>query len=739
MINGTGIKALCVQELSAVYNRWMESLMKKLLSYSVVLFVLTIILLLIIPMPAAIVDVAIILNMSLSLMILVITMTIREPLEFAIFPSLLLVTTLFRLGINVSTTRNILTNSGSSGQIIKAFGDFILQGNVVVGLVIYLIIVLMQFLVITKGAERVSEVAARFTLDAMPGKQMAIDADLNSGLIDEQQAKIRREKIQREADFYGSMDGATKIVKGDSVMSLITTGINLIGGIIIGMVQGSGTLGEVAVTYSIATVGDGMVGQIPSLLISTATGMIVTRAVAEGSLNEDISKQFTAQPTAIMISGVVIGVLSVIPGMPVLQLLIVSVGLIGGGYYLSRRIKEEPSMAAAGFASAPGAEAPLEDIPGEAGGETLRQVTEEEYYKDVNNVYNLLTVEPIEMEFGYSLIPLVDESVGGKLINRIVIFRRQYAQDMGFVIPSIRLRDSSGLNTNQYCIKIKGEEVAKGELLVDYYLALDPENPEKEIDGIETIEPAYGIPSRWIRPEDREMAEIYGYTVIDPLSVLVTHLSEVVKQHAHELLTRQEIIHLVENMKKTSPELIDEAFPNFINYSLFQKILTSLLKEGVPIKDLETIIETALESISETGLPIKDVDGLIEHIRTALKRTITRLYCEDGSMKVLTLDSELERTMVSCLSKGERGYYLALNPDVLQSLINQITVQLKKFNSLSQNPVILTSQVMRVHFYRLIDQFYPNVRVLSFNEIANNIQIQSIGSLTLENPERRGA
>ncbi len=716
--------------------------MKKLLNYSVVLFVLTIILLLIIPLPAGIVDVAIILNMSLSLMILVITMTIREPLEFAIFPSLLLVTTLFRLGINVSTTRNILSNSGSSGQIIKAFGDFILQGNVVVGLVIYLIIVLMQFLVITKGAERVSEVAARFTLDAMPGKQMAIDADLNSGLIDEQQAKIRREKIQREADFYGSMDGATKIVKGDSVMSLITTGINLVGGIIIGMVQGSGTLGEVATTYSIATGGDGLVGQIPSLLISTATGMIVTRAVAEGSLNEDISKQFTAQPTAIMISGVVIAILSVIPGMPVLQLLIVSVGLVGGGYYLSRRIREEPSMSAAGFAAAgpgPGPEAAPGDLPGEAGGETLRQVTEEEYYKDVNNVYNLLTVEPIEMEFGYSLIPLVDESVGGRLINRIVIFRRQYAQDMGFVIPSIRLRDSSGLNTNQYSIKIKGEEVARGELLVDYFLALDPENPEKEIDGIETIQPAYGIPSRWIRPEDREMAELYGYTVIDPLSVLVTHLSEVVKQHAHELLTRQEIIHLVENTKKNAPELIEEAFPNYINYSLFQKILTSLLKEGVPIKDLETIIETALESISETGLPLKDVDGLIEHIRTALKRTITRLYCEDGSMKVITLDSELERTMVSCLSKGERGYYLALSPDVLQSLINQITVQLKKFNSLSQSPVILTSQVMRVHFYRLIDQFYPNVRVLSFNEIANNIQIQSIGSLTLESPERRGA
>ncbi len=714
--------------------------MKKLLSYSVVLFVLTIVLLLIIPLPAALVDVAIIINMSLSMMILVTTMTIREPLEFSIFPSLLLITTLFRLGINVSTTRNILSHSGSSGQIIKAFGDFVLQGNVVVGMIIYMIIVLMQFIVITKGAERVSEVAARFTLDAMPGKQMAIDADLNSGLINEQQAKIRREKIQREADFYGSMDGATKIVKGDSVMSLITTAINLIGGSIIGIVQGGGTIGDVLNTYSIATVGDGLVGQIPSLLISTATGMIVTRAVSEGSLNEDVSKQFMGQPTAIMISGIVIAVLTVVPGMPVIQLLIISVGLIGGGYYLSRRIKAEPGMALAGAFGAPGVRGAepeaAENAPEE---EAPRPVSEEEYYKDVNNVYTLLAVEAIEMEFGYSLIPLVDESVGGRLINRIIIFRRQYAQDMGFVIPSIRLRDSSGLNTNQYCIKIKGEEVARGEILVDYFLALEPENPEKEIDGIETIEPAYGIPSRWIRPEDREMAEIYGYTVIDPLSVLVTHLSEVVKQHAHELITRQEVIHLVENIRKASPELVEEAFPNVISYSLFQKILTSLLKEGVPIKDLETIIETIIETISDTGMPPKDVDALIENIRAALKRTITRMYCEDGSMKVITMDAELERTMVSCLAKGERGYYLALSPDVLQSLVNQITVQLKKFSGLSQNPVILTSQVMRVHFYRLIDQFYPNVRVLSFNEISNNVQIQSIGSLTLDTTGRKGA
>ena len=706
--------------------------MKKIMSYSVVLFVLTVILLLIIPLPAGLVDVAIVINMALSMMILVITMSIHEPLEFSIFPSLLLITTLFRLGINVSTTRNILSNMGSSGQIIKAFGDFVLGGNVVVGFIIFIIILLMQFLVITKGAERVAEVAARFNLDAMPGKQMAIDADLSSGLIDEQQAKHRREKVQREADFYGAMDGATKIVKGDAIMSLITTGINLVGGTIIGMVMGGGEFTTVLNTYSIATVGDGLVSQIPALLISTATGMIVTRAVSEGSLNEDVSRQFLAQPYSIMISGIAVAVMGVIPGMPTLTMLLIAGILVGGGYYLSRQIKAGPAMALPGGAFGDGGEASHEE---EQQSQEAPPVTEEEYYKDVNNVYTLLTVEPVEMEFGYSLIPLVDESVGGRVINRIIIFRRQYAQDMGFVIPSIRLRDSSGLNTNQYSIKIRGEEVARGEILTDYYLALEPENPEREVDGIETIEPAYGIPSRWIRPEDRERAEIYGYTVIDPLSVMITHLSEVIKQHAYELITRQEVVRLVENAKKVSPELIEEAFPNVISYSLFQKILTSLLKEGIPIKDLEIIVETILETASEKGL--RDVDTLIEDIRTALKRTITRLYCEDGSMKVVTMDSELERTMVGSLTKGEGGYYLALSPDILQSLISQMAIQMRKFAGLSQTPVVLTSQGMRVHFYRLIEQFYPNVRVLSFNEIANNIQIQSIGSLVLDNTSRR--
>ena len=701
--------------------------MKKILNYSVVLFVLTIILLLIIPLPAGMVDVAIILNMALSMMILVSTMTIREPLELSIFPSLLLVTTLFRLGINVSTTRNILSNGGSSGQIIKAFGDFILRGNVVVGFIIFLIIVLMQFIVITKGAERVAEVAARFNLDAMPGKQMAIDADLSSGLINEQQAKDRRQKVQREADFYGAMDGATKIVKGDAVMSLITTAINLIGGSVIGILQSGGSIGTVLNTYSIATVGDGLVSQIPALLISVSTGMIVTRAVSDGSLNEDISRQFMSQPYAIMMSGVVMAVLTFIPGMPVLQLLIISAALISGGYYLSRKVAE--ASYAPGAVLYQDSEAVQES---QAEAAASNAVAEDEYFKDVNNVYTLLTVEPIEMEFGYSLIPLADESVGGRLISRIVIFRRQYAQDMGFVIPSIRLRDSSGLSTNQYCIKIKGEEVARGELLVDYYLALEPEHPEKEVDGIEAIEPAYGIPSRWIRPEDRERAELYGYTVIDPLSVMVTHLSEIIRQHAFELVTRQEVIRLIENVKKTSPELVEEAFPGLISYNLFQRVLTALLKEGVPVKDPETIIETMIETISEAGLPVRDFDGIIEQIRIALKRTITRLYCEDGSMKVITLDTELERTMAGSVQKGESGMYLALQPDILQSLISQLAEQMKKFNGLTQNPVILTSQVMRIHFYHLIEQFYPKVRVLSFNEIANNVQIQSIGSLRLE-------
>lgn len=717
-------------------------MLKRLLQNSVVLFVLVIILLLIISLPPAFVDVAIVVNMAISMMILVITMTIREPLELSIFPSLLLITTLFRLGINVSTTRNILTRGGSSGAIIKAFGDFVVQGNVVVGLIIYLIIVLMQFIVITKGAERVSEVAARFKLDAMPGKQMAIDADLSSGMITEKQARERRQKIQTESDFYGSMDGATKIVKGDGVMSLITTAINLVGGSIIGIIQSGQPVATVLSTYSIATVGDGLVGQIPSLLISVSTGMIVTRAVSEGSLNEDVSKQFTAQPRAMLITGMAMMVLVLIPGMPILQIIPVAGGFIAAGYYLEKRIKEEPEQArneGEGLLASMDEEGQPAAAPAEGQKEEAPQ-SEEDFYKDVNNVYNLLQVEPIEMDFGYSLIPLADESVGGRLIQRIVIFRRQYAQDMGFVVPSIRLRDSSNLGTNEYSIKVKGEEIAKGEILTDYVLALEPDEVEDTIDGIETIEPAYGIPSKWIRPENRERAELYGYTVIDPLSVMLSHLSETIKRHSFELMTRQEVVRLVENLKKTAPELCEEAFPSVISYNLLQRILTMLLKEGISIKDLETIVETCFETISENGLPVKDTDQIVEKVRAALKRTITRMYCEDGNMKVITLDAGLERTMVNSLARGESGLYLALSPELLQSLVRQVAEESKKFNNLTSPPLILTSQVMRIHFYHLIEQFYPNVRVLSFNEVASNVQIQAIGSLRLEDDmEEKGS
>lgn len=689
--------------------------MKRILNNAVAAFVIVIVLLMIIPMPPFLLDVMIIINISLSMIILLISMNIKEPLEFSIFPSLLLITTLFRLGINVSSTKNILTNQGSAGQVIKSFGDFVLQGNVIVGFIIFMIIVLVQFIVITKGAERVAEVAARFTLDAMPGKQMAIDADLSSGLITEQEARTRRTKIQREADFYGAMDGATKIVKGDAVMSLIITFINLIGGSAIGMLQSGMGFSEVLSVYSIATVGDGLVSQIPALLISTSTGMIVTRAVSEGSLNQDVSKQFLAQPKAMMMTGGVLLILMLVPGMPKIQMAFLAALFLLAGYQISRKMQEQAVLEEAAERQAADTEAAI-------------PATEEEYYRDINNIYNLIGVEPIEMEFGYSLIPLVDESSGGKMINRIVIFRRQYAQEMGFVIPSVRLRDSSSLNTNQYIIKIKGEEVARGEILVDHYLALEPASPAGEIDGIETIEPAYGIPSKWILPENKEMAEIYGYTVIDPLSVMLTHLSETIRQHAYELLSRQEVSLLLEKVKKTSAELVDEVVPGIISHGNLQKLLVNLLKEGIPIKDMESILETIADA-SGAGL---DITGVTENIRAALKRTITRKFCEGGQMRVITLDAELEKLLVTSMTKSDQGVYLAVSPDIMQSMLTQIGEQMKKFQELSQDTVILTSQVIRPYLYRMLEQFYPSVYVLAFNEIADNIQIQAVGNIRKE-------
>ena len=687
--------------------------MKRILQNAIALAVVVIVLFIIVPLPVALLDMLLVVNISLSMLILVITMTVSDALDFSIFPSLLLITTLFRLGLNVSTTRAILGNNGDAGSVILSFGNMITQGNIVLGIIIFLIIVLVQLIVVTKGAERVSEVAARFTLDAMPGKQMAIDADLSSGLIDEQGAKARRAKIQKEADFYGAMDGATKFVKGDATLSLIITFINLVGGMILGSLNGVENVWDV---YSIATIGDGLVSQVPSLMISTATAMVVTRTVSDGSLNDDVVRQFLGQPKAILTSGLVIALLGCIPGTPHAPLLIVGAALAAAGWMMTSRSDKRKVEEAAAEAAAVQMQQ-----------EEAAQPSASEYYKDINNVYSLLTVDPIEMEFGYSLIPMVDENSGGKLIGRIVIFRRQYAQDMGFVIPSIRFHDSSALGTNQYVVKIKGEEVARGEILVDYYLALEPSNPAGEIDGIETVEPAYGIPSRWILPENKEMAEIYGYTVIDPLSVMQTHLSEVIRSHAYELLGRAEVVQLVENLKRTAPEVVEEAIPNMLTYAHLERILKNLLKEGVPIRDLGTILETAVDALATT----KDLDMVTENVRAALSRTITRRFCEHGQLRVVTLDAEVEKRVISSLSKNEQGIYLAMGPDLMQQIVTQLSEFIKKFNDLSQTPIVLTSQVIRIYLSRMLSQFYPNLYVLAFNEITSDVQIQSLGNITL--------
>ena len=500
-------------------------------------------------------------------------------------------------------------------------------------------------------------------------------------------------------------------------MSLIITAINFVAGLIIGVVQGGSDIATVLNVYSIATIGDGLVSQLPALMISTATGMIVTRSVSDGSLNTDVISQFKAQPRAILATGVILLLLGIFPGTPTLPLLLVGGVLSAAGAVGSRKMEEAKAAESAQMAAE---DAQVASAAEAAGGEA-------EYFKDISNVYSLLPVEPIEMEFGYSLIPLVDENSGGKLISRIVIFRRQYAQDMGFVIPSIRLHDGAALGTNQYVIRIRGEEVARGEVLVDYYLALEPPNPSGEIDGIETIEPAYGIPSKWILPENKEMAEIYGYTVITPLTVMLTHLTEVIKKHAHELLGRAETMQLVENLKKTEPELVADAVPSVISYSGLEKILRGLLKEGVPIRDLGLI----LEAIVDAG-PNRDPDIVTEQVRGRLSRTITRRFCENGQMRVVTLDAEVEKKILSALTKNDQGVYLALSPDVMQQIMAQLGELRKKFQELSQTPIVLTSQVIRVYLSRMIAQFYPDIYVLSFSEITSNVQIQAIGNITLQ-------
>ena len=675
----------------------------------IAIFVVIIIVFIIIPLPPGALDMMFILNITLSLVILIISMYIKTSLEFSVFPSLLLITTLFRLSLNISSTRLILSNGGSAGQVIAAFGDFVVGGNAIIGFVIFLIIVIVQFVVITKGAERVSEVAARFTLDAMPGKQMAIDADLNSGLIDEQTARTRRVNIQREADFFGSMDGASKFVKGDAIISIIVTVINLLGGMAMGMISGGMDFSQVWNTYAIATVGDGLVSQLPALLISTATGMLVTRTASENNLNTDLTKQFSAQPTAFIIAGSVAGCLIFVPGFPPFQIILVSAALITLGLRLRSSVNK------AMLASVAEQEQPEVEL------------SETSFYKNIDNVYTLLNVEQIEMTFGYSLLPLVDESSGGSFIDRVVMFRKQFAIDMGMVVPSVRMRDNGQLNPNQYTIKLKGEEIAKGEVLVDHYLALNPGEVSESVDGIDTIEPAFGIPAKWISASKREAAEMAGYTVIDPTSVIITHLSEVIKSYAHELLTRQEVNTLVSNLKKTNTVLVDEVIPNIITPGELQKVLSNLLREGIPIRDMETIIET----LGDYGSTLKDADMLTEYVRQSLKRTITRKFADVNQLHVITLDTEVENIIMGAVKKSDHGSYLALDPDTVQKIATSFITQVNKIKELMPTPIVLTSPIVRIYFKRLADQFVSGIVVLSFSEIDNSVQIQAVGNIAI--------
>lgn len=691
----------------------MGDIVRKLLSNSFVLFVIFIVIAIIIPLPSWLLDFMILLNISLSLIILVMTMFIKEALEFSVFPTVLLLTTVLRLSLNVSTTRGILS-SGYAGEVISAFGNFVMGGDAIVGFLIFIIIVLVNFIVITKGSERVSEVAARFTLDAMPGKQMAIDADLNAGIINEEQAKKRRSNIQREADFYGSMDGATKFVKGDAIMSIVTTLVNLIGGVIIGMVRGGGDFNTILNTYSLATVGDGLCSQIPALLISVATGMIVTRAASEDSLINDLKSQFTAQPFVLMIAGIVMVVMMVIPGFPTVVCLILGVLLILAAFLLNRNKKKMAELELAQRKKAE--EKEMEKLP-----------ADNDYYRDIDNVFKLLNVEPIEMEFGYSLLRLVDEKSGGNFIERVVIFRKQFALDMGMVIPSVRMTDNPEINPNMYIIKIKGEEVARGEILVDHYLALDSGDVTQQIEGIDTLEPAFGLPAKWISEDKKIMADVAGYTLIDPVSVMITHWSEIMKRYAHELLSRQDVSTMLDNVKKTNPIVVDDIIPKVISVGYLQKILANLLKEGIPIRDLETILET----IGDHSNVLKDTDIITEYVRQSLKRTITHRFAEANSLRVITLDTQIEDLIVSSVKKSDQGSYLAMPPDMIQRIVTASNREIDKIKDVIPTVIILTSPVVRIYYKKLTEQFIPNITVLSYSEIDSTAQIQAIGNISL--------
>ncbi|MEH7388722.1 flagellar biosynthesis protein FlhA [Bacillus sp. JJ1474] len=672
---------------------------------SVLVAVILIVAMLIIPFPTWLLSILILINITLALIVLLTTMNMSEPLQFSIFPSLLLLLTLFRLGLNVSTTRSILS-TGDAGGVVHTFGTFVVGGNLVVGLVVFLILVIIQFIVITKGAERVSEVAARFTLDAMPGKQMSIDADLNAGMISEQEARARREKVSREADFYGSMDGASKFVKGDAIAGIIIVLINLIFGIVIGVMQLGLSVADSASKFSLLTVGDGLVSQIPALLISTATGIVVTRAASDGNLGKDITTQLFAFPKMLYVTAGTIFLLGLFTPISDLLTIPIAALLCFGGYMINRTPEQ--------------------------GKEQLLEIDEEQEageMKSPESVVSLLNVDPIEFEFGYGLIPLADANQGGDLLDRIVMIRRQLAIELGLVIPVVRIRDNIQLQPNEYRLKIKGNEMARGELLLDHYLAMSPGIDDDSIEGIDTIEPSFGLPAKWITEDMKEQAEIFGYTVVDPPSVVSTHITEVIKGNAHELIGRQETKQLIDHLNESYPILVEEVTPNPLSVGEVQKVLAKLLKENVSIRNLPIIFET----LADFGKVTSDTELLTEYVRQALARQITNQFSQGSeSLKVVTLSGKVEKLIAEGIQQTEHGNYLSMDPTVSQSVLESIASQVEQLSLMEQTPIVLCSPAVRMYVRQLTERYFPQIPILSYNELEANVEVQSVGVVNLD-------
>ncbi|MBX9183296.1 MAG: flagellar biosynthesis protein FlhA [Clostridium saudiense] len=661
--------------------------------------VMGIILMIIIPLPSFLLDILLVVNIALSVLILLMTLFSTNVLQLSIFPTLLLVTTLFRLGLNLSSTRLIL-GEGYAGNIIESFGNFVVGGNYVLGVIIFLIIIIIQFVVITNGSGRVSEVSARFTLDAMPGKQMSIDADLNSGMIDEKTARRRRRELQQEADFYGSMDGASKFVKGDAIAGIIVTAVNIFAGIIMGVMMLDMDFGEAAQTYIRLTIGDGLVSQIPALLISTASGILVTRADSDDSVASLAGQQLTAIPKAIMITGVVLFILGIMPGLPTLSFFSLGVGCVLIGMTLKKGEEKEKT------------ESISEDLA----------VEETAVTNEVEDVSELLNIEALEVEIGYGLIPLADESSGGDLLQRISSIRRQCAIDMGIIVQPIRIRDNLQLEPNQYCIKIKGNRVATYTLMPTMVLCMDPMGLGLELEGIKAIEPSFGLEALWISKDKIEEAELRGYTIVDPSTILVTHLLEIVKDKSHELMGREEVKAIMDATKEKYSVIVDELIPDIMTLGEVQKVLQNLLREKVAIKDRVTILET----LADNAINTKDIELLTEYVRMALNKGICEAFIDDeNTITVATLSNEVERLIANNLQKSVNGTYPAVDPDNTNRIFNSIKEITESIAFANNRPVILVSPKIRAPFRKLVEMVFPNVAILSLNEIPNDVQIRA--------------